>query len=416
VKAVLFALLFPLAVSGQTHPAIVANANAATATSASDAFNRADGTLGANWTHETGFSEGGGTLAISGNQLTVGAPTHADAYYYWNANTFTGDQFSQLTLVDVGNVAGPTYWWSGTPVRLTAGSHCYLGSSFSSTDTEIYQVDTVAATAILSDVAATWSAGDVLRTDVHGTSPARIYISRNGLCVNEWLDFSFNYSGGQPGVGGLILNNTYTTPHMDGWSGGNLATPTSVSDSFNRADSLPGVNWTCNSITDYRGGGSASDGLRISSNKLAPATSSAWCSALWSWTQPVDHFAQVTLGAMGASDGEGVSLRASLLSSGNTYYLIFVVGATPATHVQSYSWDGSFHQLQDSTATTWSAGDVFRVEATGSDPVVLTIKKNGSTVTTVSDSTYKFAGTYLGPAIYRASGTPTLDDFSGGSL
>src|SRR5215472_15392018 len=63
----------------------------ASAATASDNFQRANGSLGANW---TAMSDGG--LTISSNQA-VGAAS-GNSGDMWAANSFTSDQFSQVTL------------------------------------------------------------------------------------------------------------------------------------------------------------------------------------------------------------------------------------------------------------------------------------------------------------------------------
>ena len=122
-------------------------ATASTATAFTDAFNRADGSLGAGWTD---ISDGG--LSISG-QAVIG--TSATAGDIRTGETYGSDQYSQIevtsTQLSGGQWIGPAvraqnggqdsylgiyFWNNGSPeLRLykrTAGTWTQLGSSYSS--------------------------------------------------------------------------------------------------------------------------------------------------------------------------------------------------------------------------------------------------------------------------------------------
>ena len=117
----------------------------ASATSASDNFNRADGPLGANWTD---ISDGG--MAISSGAVigTAGRVTGD----MWTAGTFTSDQFSEIQVTSTqlgGGVDRPAvrvqsggqdgyvglyYWNSGSPelmlFKRSGGGWGQLGSTY----------------------------------------------------------------------------------------------------------------------------------------------------------------------------------------------------------------------------------------------------------------------------------------------
>ena len=103
---------------GSANVTSVAVSCAASATSASDNFNRADGGLGANW---TAISDGG--MAIASQQVTgtAGALTGD----IWTANTFTSDQYSQVQVTST-QLSGAQ--WVGAAVRLqNSGLNGYVG-------------------------------------------------------------------------------------------------------------------------------------------------------------------------------------------------------------------------------------------------------------------------------------------------
>ncbi len=97
----------------------LAFAQSALAATASDNFNRANGSLGANWTD---ISEGG--LAIS-SQAAAGTAASANSGDIWNAGTFTGNQYSQVEVTSTQLTGGQ---WIGSVVRAQSGGQtAYVG-------------------------------------------------------------------------------------------------------------------------------------------------------------------------------------------------------------------------------------------------------------------------------------------------
>jgi hypothetical protein len=89
------------------------------ATSASDDFAGADGSLGPDWSD---ISDGG--LAIS-SQAAVGTAAAAVSGDTWAADSFTSDQYSQITLTATQPTGGQ---WIGTAVRAqNGGQSAYVG-------------------------------------------------------------------------------------------------------------------------------------------------------------------------------------------------------------------------------------------------------------------------------------------------
>ena len=99
----------------------VSATTSAGSTAGSDDFNRADGSLGANWTD---ISDGG--LSIS-SQATVGSSAGV-AGDIWTGQTYAGDQYSQVEVTSTQLTGGQ---WIGPAVRAqNGGQDTYLGIYF----------------------------------------------------------------------------------------------------------------------------------------------------------------------------------------------------------------------------------------------------------------------------------------------
>lgn len=126
---------------------------------ACDAFNRADGPLGANW------SDGVAAETISGQRIGANnAGTHS--FMFWNANPFPNDQASTLTLTDFG---GTTVKGIGVCVRASANN----GYSFKAlTNLNRYQlVRTLAGVVVeIGSNAQVPAANDALELDAVSTT------------------------------------------------------------------------------------------------------------------------------------------------------------------------------------------------------------------------------------------------------
>src|SRR3984893_7528518 len=106
---VVCALLIPLLAFAQ-------NALAATA---SDDFNRANGSLGPNWTN---ISDGGLAIVSQAVAGTASAGLTGDT---WNAGTFTSNQYSQVAVTSTQLTGGQ---WIGPAVRVqNSGQNAYVG-------------------------------------------------------------------------------------------------------------------------------------------------------------------------------------------------------------------------------------------------------------------------------------------------
>ena len=196
---VLCALLIPVFALAQT--ALVATA----ATSGSDSFNRANGSLGPNWTD---VSDGG--LAIV-SQAAAGTASAGISGDIRTAESYTSDQYSQVAVTSTqltgGQWIGPMvraqnggqsayvgiyYWNNGSPVLMlfkrSGGNWTQLGSTYTS---------------------GPLAAGTQLRVQAVGSA---ISFLQNGVQRISATDTSL--SGGAPGI------MSYGTGQVSNWSGG----------------------------------------------------------------------------------------------------------------------------------------------------------------------------------------------------
>lgn len=170
------------------------------------------------------------------------------------------------------------------------------------------------------------------------------------------------------------------------------ATATSYSDDFNRSNADPiGGNWSTST---------GSIAMKIVSNEAA----SSGISSLSYWsanTFPDNQFAQVKISTL--EDG-GPAVRVS--ASAKTYYALEVWSA--GARIRKVV-NGTETNLGANFAITPSAGDVFRIEASGT---TLTAYRNGSSLGSRTDS--DIASGYAGICSYGSANR--FDDWSGGAL
>ena len=181
---------------------------ATTSTPGADNFNRADGSLGANWTD---ISDGG--LAIA-SQAVAGTSGGGNSGDIRTGEPYASDQYSQVEVTSTqltgGQWIGPMaraqnsgqdayvgiyYWNNGSPVLMLfkrlGGGWTQLGSTYNS---------------------GPLAAGTQLQVSASG---ARISFLVNGVQRISATDTSL--TGGAPGI------MSYGTGKVDNWSGGNAA-------------------------------------------------------------------------------------------------------------------------------------------------------------------------------------------------
>ncbi len=176
----------------------------------SDAFERPNGGVGANWTPTEGaFSITSDAISLS----SQGGDSRGSMY--WNAATFPNDQFSQITI---GAVGGSTSTL-GPAVRMqNSGENYYMLAAIGTTVN--LQVESAGANSTIGVYNHQIVPGDVLRLEVQGTT---LTAKLNGTTILTETDSTF--ASGSAGIAGL---NT-TSPTIGGdWVGGPIVNLASV--------------------------------------------------------------------------------------------------------------------------------------------------------------------------------------------
>src|SRR5439155_11542233 len=190
----------------------VASAMTLTGIAASDNFNRADGGLGANWTKPPASQN---NLVIVNNQVGVDVE-QSHNYAFWSADSFSGEQFSQVAMVNIGS-------FSGVIVRAKAGvDEFYLGFVGSDHTYSIYVRTASGYTDLADGFTETWSPGDIVGLEASGSGPVNLTLLKNGIPVLTYTDSTYNITGGSPGIG--MFSPSGSNLRVDNWEGGDLGT------------------------------------------------------------------------------------------------------------------------------------------------------------------------------------------------
>ncbi len=179
-----------------------------------------------------------------------------------------------------------------------------------------------------------------------------------------------------------------------------------ASDDFNRTDGGLGLNWA-------KPLPASEQTLVIVNNKVTPDIEQAHCYAYWVGnTFSQDQYSQVRISNVGAWNG--VIARAQPII--DRFYMAFVFGAND--YRIFLRKDGLYYTLSTGNTETWVAGDIIRLEASGSNPVQLTLLRNGNPVLTYTDTTQNLVGGSPGIGIYSSPPGDHLaiDDWEGGIL
>ncbi|MBA3843514.1 MAG: hypothetical protein H0X39_13045, partial [Actinobacteria bacterium] len=179
---------------------------------ASDLFSGAAGAVSASWTQQTTFNA---TLTGSG-ALSQAAASGGEGFVYWNADTFSADQYSQCSL---SVLAGGLFYLgvrgSGTEAAVTAKRY-HLAARATSTSLE---KRTGGVTSTLASLSATIVPGDLVRIAVVGTA---ITVYKNGTSIGTATDSAI--STGTPGVGAQWSSGTTPDAAVDWWEGSDVPT------------------------------------------------------------------------------------------------------------------------------------------------------------------------------------------------
>jgi hypothetical protein len=215
---------------------------------------------------------------------------------------------------------------------------------------------------------------------------------------------------------GLAAGSTYTyrvratdvAQNLSSYSGVASATTLAgiaATDNFNRADGGLGLNWA-------KPVPASEQTLVIVNNEVTPDIEQAHCYAYWIGnTFSQDQYSQVRISNVGSWNG--VIARAQPIV--DRFYLAFVFG--PNDYRLFLRKDGLYYTLRLGNTETWVAGDILRLEASGSNPVQLTLFRNGNSVLTYTDTTENLVGGSPGIGIWSLTGEHlAIDDWEGGNL
>jgi len=177
-----------------------------------------------------------------------------------------------------------------------------------------------------------------------------------------------------------------------------------ASDDFNRTDGGLGSNWA-------KPVPASEQTLVIANNEVTPDIEDAHCYAYWIGnTFSQDQYSQVRISNVGPWNG--VIVRAQPVS--DRFYMAFVFG--PNDYRIYLRKDGIYYDMTNGSTETWVAGDVLRLEAIGSNPVQLTLFRNGNPVL-INTNTENLVGGSPGIGIYSPSGDHlAIDNWEGGNL
>ena len=179
---------------------------AASATTVSDSFDRANGALGSNWTTVSGTA----APQIVSDSLQVGTASAVNSAY-WSASTFGNDQFAQASLpASSGTAYGP-----GIAVRLSSTKGYFLWYGNSPNTVSLWKMSSSTSwTTLKQSGPLTISPTDVWRIQAVGST---ISGYQNGNLVVQATDTSIK--SGSPGVWLYYSPNQITN-----WSGGDVTT------------------------------------------------------------------------------------------------------------------------------------------------------------------------------------------------
>lgn len=180
-----------------------------------------------------------------------------------------------------------------------------------------------------------------------------------------------------------------------------------ATDNFNRANGAVGSNWTQPPASSAT--------LNVVSNQCGVSSTGVFCCGFWNASTFVaDHYSQATIGTAATSGSEAVGLIVRAKTGTDEFYLGFVSDSKWQIYARS---GGSYTLLTDTTAGSTS-GDVIKLEATGTGPVVINLNKNGVLQTgyTTGGGDAIINGGSPGILILDSGNSLSLDDWEGGVL
>ncbi len=383
---------------GSANVTNVAVSCAASATSAADNFNRADGSLGANW---TAISDGG--MAIASQQVigTAGVVTGD----MWTAQAFNSDQYSQVQVTSTPMSGGQ---WVAAAVRMqSSGQNAYVGIynwNSGSPVLEIFkrsgggwaQLSAAYSTGVLP-------AGTQLQLTAIGST---ISFWQNGVKRLSVTDSSF--TGGAPGM------MAYGNGTADNWSGGNAA-------SYTVGGTVSGLSGTV--VLQDNGG----DNLSVTANGSFTFATALPTGAPYGVTVLTNPAGQTCIVANGSGTVASANVTSVSVSCSNaaSYTVGGTVSGLSGTVVLQDNGGDNLSVSANGTftfATSLVSGSAYSVTVKTNPAGQACTVSNGSgtvgsaNVTSVSVSCSNAASYTVGGTVSGLSGTVVLQDNGGDNL
>jgi hypothetical protein len=376
----------------------------------SDNFNRANGSLGSNWTTPSSTNPATFPLQIISDEVFAANTQVIHALEYYNAGTFANNQWASETVVNA-----PTTVTSTQAILLRSSNTNYYNDGI---PLVIYAIGPANQTDFCAvGHVGTYANGDTHALYVAGSGPVFFWSLRNGVIDATCDDTTNNITGGNPGIGMAADQNATPTMAAANWQGGSLPSfSSSASDNFTRANAgWLGVNWWFTPIDPLGGPVNAFYTLTSNAAVLSSTGSSQYGAAIWT-TALTGNKSIVTIGAYGGSgDFVGPVVRYSMPdgTSVNGTTAFYFAEANSTGQVEIFEYSGGNFNLLSNLGTYSGAVSTLELDASGTSPVTLTVKVNGSTFgSAYNDSTYKLTGTYDGFTIFGTSST-TVTGWSG---
>ena len=360
------------------------------AATVSDNFNRANGSLGANWTD---MSVGG--LAIS-NDAVVGTHASGNSGDIYTGESFGSDQYSQIQLTSTqlsgGQWVGPAvraqnggqslytgiYWWNaGSPelmlFKLLNGGWTQLGSAH--------------ATAPLP-------AGTLLNLSVTGST---LSFSENGAVEITATDTSL--TGGAPAI------MAYGTPTAGNWAGGDATT----GGTYSIGGTVSGLSGTV--VLENNGG----NNLSVSANGTFTFSSLVAQSAPYNVTVQSNPSGQVCTvangsGTVGSANVTNVAVTCAAQGTGGPYSIGGTVSGLSGTVVLENNGGNNLSVSANGTFTFSSlvAQSAPYLVTVQSDPSgqVCTVANGSGTVGSANVTNVSVT------CVTQAGGSPVSDNFN----
>jgi hypothetical protein len=374
-----------------------------------DTFIRVNAVLSYPWV-EPAASSTGGDLQIISNLVLAHGTQPGDHYFdIYQPAIISANQFSTTTIESVAT-SGPfssqgvivrglvlNQYYNDLVPTPTGNGGLYAIGYENGSDFNPQTVTFPGATSYVVGDTHTLS----VVSPVGGGCPVFFWAFHNTSLEASGVDVGNCYHYGVPGTGSVVDMNSTPTVKSGAWTAGSLpalnasATP---SDNFTRANGFMGYNWWEQML--YVGGGSFTCVFNILSNQAVTDSGCATVTsgALNLWTTPRPSLTQksnITWGSTSVWEGPVVRATPGVNDgvTSTTYYLVIYFSGSPLLFARD---GGGFHSLPASLCSSGTPTNL-ELDASGSGPVTLTVKINGTTCgTPYVDSTYNFTGNYIG--------------------